>query len=74
MYNLLGYTMLHYAVMYKRMNCIEVLIEFGAGLSACGVFCSRHYYNMVIMVSQTCVLPGTICKFVTTSMFFVVCI
>jgi len=32
MYNLLGYTMLHYAVMYKRMNCIEVLIELGAGL------------------------------------------
>jgi len=32
MHNLLGYTMLHYAVMYKRMNCIEVLIEFGAGL------------------------------------------
>jgi len=37
MYNLLGYTMLHYAVMYKRMNCIEALIEFGAGLLACGI-------------------------------------
>ncbi|XP_065891015.1 transient receptor potential cation channel subfamily A member 1-like [Dysidea avara] len=32
MHNLLGYTMLHYAVMYKRMNCIEALIELGADI------------------------------------------
>ena len=31
MYNSLGYTMLHYAIMYKRMNCIMTLIELGAG-------------------------------------------
>ena len=31
MYNTLGYTMLHYAVMYKRMDCIKTLIELGAG-------------------------------------------
>jgi len=32
MYNTLGYTMLHYAVMYKRMDCITTLIELGAGM------------------------------------------
>ena len=31
MYNTLGYTMLHYAVMYKQLNCITTLIELGAG-------------------------------------------
>ena len=31
MYNTLGYTMLHYAIMYKRMECITTLIELGAG-------------------------------------------
>ena len=31
MYNALGYTMLHYAVMYKQLNCITTLIELGAG-------------------------------------------
>ena len=32
MYNTLGYTMLHYAIMYKRMDCITTLIELGAGM------------------------------------------
>ena len=27
----LGYTMLHYAIMYEKMNCIATLIELGAG-------------------------------------------
>ena len=31
MYNTLGYCMLHYAVMYKKMDCITILIELGAG-------------------------------------------
>ena len=31
MYNTLGYTMLHYAIMYKRMDCMTTLIELGAG-------------------------------------------
>ena len=31
LHNPLGYTMLHYAIMYKRMNCIATLIELGAG-------------------------------------------
>ena len=30
MYNTLGYTMLHYAIMYKRMECMTTLIELGA--------------------------------------------
>ena len=34
MYNTLGYTMLHYAIMYKRMDCITTLIELGAGRHA----------------------------------------
>ena len=32
MYNTLGYTMLHYAIMYKRIDCITTLIELGAGV------------------------------------------
>ena len=27
----LGYTMLHYAIMYEKMDCIAMLIELGAG-------------------------------------------
>jgi len=46
MYNLLGYTMLHYAVMYKRMNCIKVLIEFGAGL----LFTCMHSINKALVL------------------------
>ena len=32
MYNPLGYTMLHYAIMYKQLECITSLIEMGAGM------------------------------------------
>ena len=35
LHNSLGYTMLHYAIMYKRMNCITTLIELGAGSYMC---------------------------------------
>ena len=28
----LGYTLLHYAIMYKEMDCITTLIELGAGI------------------------------------------
>ena len=31
MYNPLGYTMLHYAIIYKQLECITTLIEMGAG-------------------------------------------
>jgi len=41
-HNTRGYNMLHYAVMYKRIDCIETLLRLGAGkMSACmGAVCA----------------------------------
>ena len=43
MYNTLGYTMLHYAIMYKRMDCITTLIELGAGMHMRSMSCYMAY-------------------------------
>ena len=47
MYNPLGYTMLHYAIMYKQLECITSLIEMGAGMQLyliIGLLCILHTY------------------------------